>query len=161
MSSFSNNVYLPIVLEPHELNLDLRDNIRKAVMLRYLHKEITGFMPQEIIVREDREMPLGELVNNQIALKVPCHVTYKYYRVGDVVRGTLNITDESDISVNCGDLVCRLGKDAGTVSYDDSKYCFIRNGRVYADGAEVSVVLKEAQTGAESTFVFLATINEK
>ncbi|QGN68092.1 DNA-dependent RNA polymerase 18 kD subunit [Equine molluscum contagiosum-like virus] len=161
MSTFERHVYLPVTLEPHELGLDLRENLRRAVMARYLHKESTGIMPKAITVCEDKALPLGELVNNQVLVRVPCHVTYKYYRVGDTVRGTLTITDESDITVHCGDLLCRISRDSGTVSYNDSQYCFLRNGRVYANGSEVTAVLKEAQTGTESMFVFLAAISEK
>lgn len=161
MSTFTRNVYLPVTLAPHELDLNVRENIKKAVMRAYLHKESAGIMPKEITVCEDMALPLGEIVNNSVQVRVPCHVTYKYYRVGDQVSGKLTITDESDVSVACGDLLCRLRRDAGTVSFSGSKYCFSRNGHTYEDGAEVTVTLKEAQTGAESMFVFLGAISEK
>ena len=161
MSTFTRKVYMPVTLEPHELGLEVREHLRAAVMRRYLHKESTGIMPKEIRVCEDVALPLGEIVNNQVVVRVPCQVTYKYYRVGDTVRGTLHITDESDISVACGDLLCRLRRDSGTVSFNDGKYCFMRNGQVYEDGSEVTGTLKEAQTGTESMFVFLASISEK
>lgn len=161
MSTFNRNVYLPVTLEPHELDLDVRENIRRAVMRKYLHRESAGIMPKEIVVYEEMALPLGEIINNQVLVRVPCSVTYKYYRVGDQVRGRLTITDESDVSVVCGDLICRLGREAGTVSYSGSKYCFSRNGRTYENGDEVTVVLKEAQTGVESMFVFRGGISEK
>ncbi|ALA62407.1 RNA polymerase subunit RPO18 [Turkeypox virus] len=161
MSSFKSNVYLPIVLEPHELNLDLMDNIKKNVILKYLHKETSGFMPKSIRVVENTSMPLGELINNQIVVHVPCEVDCVYYKIGDIVSGKLTITDESDISVLCGDLICKIRGDTGTVSYDNSMYCFTKNGKVYANGSEVTVVLKEAQSGHDSSFMFLGNIIEK
>ncbi len=160
MSTFTRNVYLPVTIHPHELTLDLVQNIKDAVLKTYLHRETSGIMAKEIEFCEGKEIPLGEIVNNHIVVRVPCKVTYKYYRTGDVVRGTLNIEDESNISVMCGDLICRLSRDSGTVSFSDSKYCFIRNGNVYDNGIEVSVVLKEAQSGTDSSFVFLASLTE-
>ena len=109
MSTFTRKVYMPVTLEPHELGLEVREHLRAAVMRRYLHKESTGIMPKEIRVCEDVALPLGEIVNNQVVVRVPCQVTYKYYRVGDTVRGTLHITDESDISVACGTCCAACG----------------------------------------------------
>ncbi|WKW72229.1 RNA polymerase subunit RPO18, partial [Monkeypox virus] len=60
--------------------------------------------------------------------------------------------------IQCGDLICKLSRDSGTVSFSDSKYCFFRNGNAYDNGIEVSAVLMEAQQGTESSFVFLANI---
>ncbi|AID46569.1 RNA polymerase subunit RPO18 [Pigeonpox virus] len=161
MSLFNSNAYLPVVIQPHELNLDLMDNIKKAVINKYLHKETSGFMAKKIKVVEDTPMPLAELVNNEIVVHVTCNIDYKYYKVGDIVSGILTITDESDISVVCSDLICRIRSDSGTVSYDNSKYCFIKNGKVYANESTVTVMLKEAQSGTESSFVFLGNIIEK
>ncbi|QRI42793.1 RNA polymerase subunit RPO18 [Mudlarkpox virus] len=158
MSSFNANVYLTVTLAPHELNLDIMDNIKKAIINRYLHKENGGFMAKNIKIIEDTDMPLGEIVNNEIVVHVPCNVDFKYYKAGDVVAGTLVITDESDISVVSNDLICKIRSDSGTVSYDNSKYCFIKNGKVYANESTVTVMLKEAQSGTESYFVFLGNI---
>ncbi|ARF02676.1 SWPV1-068 [Shearwaterpox virus] len=161
MSSFNADVYLMVTLAPHELNLDIMDNIKKAVIYKYLHKESAGFMAKNIKVKEDNVIPLAEIVNNEIVVHVPCNVDFKYYKAGDIVSGTLMITDESDISVVSSDLICKIRSDSGTVSYDNSKYCFIKNGKVYANESNVTVVLKEAQSGIESYFVFLGNIIEK
>ncbi|CCD83262.1 DNA-dependent RNA polymerase subunit rpo18 [Squirrelpox virus] len=158
MSTFVRNVYLSVQLDPHDLTLNVRDNIRSALVRTYLHRETSGIMAKEIEIQEDMELPLGEIVNNHVVVRVPCRVTYKYYRVGDVVRGTLNITDESNVTVSCGDLVCRLSRESGTVSFSDSKYCLMRNGTVHENGSEVSVVLKEARAGTDTNFVFLAVL---
>ncbi|AEN03682.1 DNA-dependent RNA polymerase subunit rpo18 [Yokapox virus] len=158
MSSFTVNEYLSITLDPHELTLDIKSNIKNAVYKTYLHKEIGGKMAKKIQIREDVEIPLGELVNNYIVINVPCTVTYIYYHVGDIVRGTLNIEDESNVTIQCGDLICKLSRESGTVSFSDSKYCFFRNGNAYNNGSEVSAILMEAQQGTESSFVFLANI---
>ncbi|WPD91050.1 RNA polymerase subunit RPO18, partial [Avipoxvirus sp.] len=58
-------------------------------------------------------------------------------------------------------LFLKQTRDSGTVSYDNSKYCFIKNGKVYANESTVTVMLKEAQSGMESSFVFLGNIIEK
>nr|CUI02369.1 CPXV124 protein [Cowpox virus] len=158
MSSFVANGYLPVTLEPHELTLDIKTNIRNAVYKTYLHREISGKMAKKIEIREDVELPLGEIVNNSVVINVPCVITYAYYHVGDIVRGTLNIEDESNVTIQCGDLICKLSRDSGTVSFSDSKYCFFRNGNAYDNGSEVTAVLMEAQQGIESSFVFLANI---
>ncbi|QRY18903.1 ORF-33 [Teiidae poxvirus 1] len=161
MSSFNTNIYLPVVIDPHNLNLDLMENIKKATIAKYLHKETSGFMASSITVIENVHMPLGELINNEILVHVPCNIDYKYYKTGDIVSGILTITDESDISVICNDLICKIRSDSGTVSYDNSKYCFIKNGKVYENESTVVAVLKEAQSGTESSFVFLGNIIEK
>ncbi|ADT91115.1 DNA-dependent RNA polymerase subunit RPO18 [Cotia virus SPAn232] len=158
MSTFTKNVYLPVTLHPHELNLDIKKNIKDAVYKEYLHRESGGLMAKKIEIFNDKVLPLGELINNTILVKVPCSVTYKYYKNGDVVRGTLNIEDESNVRVLCGDLICKLGRDSGTVSFNNSKYCLIRNGSVYDNSSEISVVLKEEQQGSDSNFVFFASI---
>ncbi|AAF17966.1 gp082R [Rabbit fibroma virus] len=158
MSTFVKHVYLPIMLQPHELTLEVRKNIRDAVYKEYLHRESGGIMAKRIEICYDKELPLGELVNNHVVVKVPCVVTYKYYKNGDVVQGILNIENESNITVQCNDLICKLSRDAGTVSFNDSKYCLIRNGVVYCNGDNVSVTLKEEQQGMNSNFVFLASI---
>ncbi|QZW33372.1 MPPV-084 RNA polymerase subunit RPO18 [Magpiepox virus 2] len=158
MSSFNTNVYLTVTLAPHELNLDLMDNIKKAVINRYLHKENSGLMAKNIKVIEDINIPLGEIVNNEVVIHVPCNVDFKRYKIGDVIIGTLTITDESDISVISNDIICKISSDSGTVSYDNSKYCFIKNGKVYANESTVTVELNEAQSGIESYFVFLGSI---
>ncbi|AAR07441.1 85R [Yaba monkey tumor virus] len=158
MSTFTKKVYLPITLNPHELTLDLKQNIKDAVIKSYLHRESGGVMAKKIDICFENELPLGEIINNHVVIKVPCLVTYKYYKNGDVVRGTLNIENESNVTISCGDLICKLSRDSGTVSFSDSKYCFIRNGIAYDNGKEVSAVLKEEQQGTESNFVFLASI---
>ncbi|ABI99078.1 RNA polymerase subunit RPO18 [Deerpox virus W-1170-84] len=158
MSTFVRKVYLPISLNPHELTLDIRDNIKDSIYNEYLHKESGGMMAKKIEICFDKELPLGEIINNNIVVKVPCIVTYKFYKNGDIVSGTLNIEDESNITVQCGDLICKLNRDSGNVSFSDSKYCFIRNGVAYDNGAQISVVLKEEQQGMNSNFVFLASI---
>ncbi|QHR82624.1 DNA-dependent RNA polymerase subunit RPO18 [Brazilian porcupinepox virus 1] len=160
MSTFTRNVYLPITLEPHELSLDIRKNIKDAIYKKYLHRESGGLMAKKIEIFNDKELPLGELINNSILVKVPCSVTYKYYKNGDIVRGILNIEDESNIIVQCGDLICKLGRDSGTVSFNDSKYCLIRNNSVFDNGSEISVILKEEQQGNNSNFVFIGTITD-
>ncbi|AGZ95400.1 RNA polymerase subunit RPO18 [Sheeppox virus] len=158
MSTFIKNVYLPINLNPHELTLDIKKNIKDAIYKEYLHRESGGIMAKKIDICFDKELPLGEIINNHIMVKVPCIVTYKYYKNGDIVSGTLNIEDESNITVLCGDLVCKLNRDSGSVSFNDSKYCFVRNGIAYDNGSVVTVILKEEQQGMNSNFVFLASI---
>ncbi|QDJ95094.1 RNA polymerase subunit [Hypsugopox virus] len=162
MSTFIKRVYLPVQLDPHELTLDVRTNIKNAIFKTYLHRESGGIMAKKIIICEDKELPLGELINNYILINVPCEVTYKYYKNGDIVSGTINIEDENNVTVLCGDLVCKLSKDSGTISFNDSKYCFIRNNKVYENGTHVSVILKEQHQGMDSHFVFSgALMNEE
>ncbi|QQG31572.1 RNA polymerase subunit RPO18 [Swinepox virus] len=158
MSTFTRNVYLPVYLHPHELTLDIHKNIEDAVYREYLHRESGGIMAKKIDICYDKELPLGELINNHILVKVPCIVLYKYYKNGDIVSGTLNIEDESNITVLCGDLICKLTRESGNISFNNNKYCLIRNGTIYDNGSQISVVLKEEQQGMNSNFVFLASI---
>ncbi|ASC55570.1 putative RNA polymerase subunit RPO18-like protein [Seal parapoxvirus] len=160
MSTFKQTVYLPVTLQPHELTLDFRSNLVDAVMREYLYKEKGGLMATDIEVCLGNEMPMGRIVGNSVAVSVPCNVTFKYYRVGDIVRGTLTIEDETNVFVDCGDLFCQLGKSSGTVTFNESKYCLVRNGTVYANGSEVAAVLREARSGRESAFVFSAVLAE-
>nr|WGO62712.1 RNA polymerase subunit [Wadden Sea poxvirus] len=161
MSTFVKKTYLPINLHPHELTLDISKNIKDAIFKNYLHRESGGIMAKKIEICEDKEIPLGEIINNYIMVKVPCIVTYKYYKVGDIVSGTLNIEDESNVSILCGDLICNISRESGNVSFCDSKYCFIKNGIIYNNGSEVSAMLKESKQGTDSNFVFLASIIDK
>ncbi|QHG62644.1 RNA polymerase subunit RPO18 [Cetacean poxvirus 1] len=158
MSTFVKNVYLPIILEPHKLTLDINKNIKDEILQTYLHREISGIMAKTIDICKDKEIPLGEIINNQVLIRVPCIVTYKYYRVGDTVKGTLSIEDESNVTVQCEDLICKLSRDSGTVLFSDAKYKFIRNGVHYDDGSSATAILKEAQYGMNSNFVFLASL---
>nr|WNT71259.1 MAG: RNA polymerase subunit RPO18 [Equine parapoxvirus] len=158
MSAFRQTVYLQVTVQPHELTLDFRANLVDAVMREYLFKEKGGLMATEIEPCLGSELPLARIVHNAVAVSVPCNVTFKYYRAGDVVRGRLSIEDETNVSVDCGDLVCLLGKSSGSVVYNESKYCLVRNGVVYEDGSEVSAVLREARSGRESAFVFSAVL---
>lgn len=158
MSTFRQTVYLPVTVQPHDLTLDFRGNVAEAVMREYLFKEKGGLMATAIEVCLGNEMPLGRIVGNAVVISVPCDVTFKYYRVGDVVRGTLNIEDETNVFVDCGDLVCQLGKSSGAVTFNESKYCLVRNGAVYSHGSEVTAVLREARSGRESAFVFSAVL---
>ncbi|AAR98295.1 ORF070 RNA polymerase subunit RPO18 [Orf virus] len=158
MSTFRQTVYLAVTLQPHELTLDFRGNVAEAVMREYLYKEKGGLMATDIEVCLGNEMPLGRIVNNAVVVSVPCNVTFKYYRVGDTVSGTLNVEDETNVFVDCGDLICQLGKSSGGVTFNESKYCLVRNGVVYEHGSRVSAVLREARSGRESAFVFSAVL---
>ncbi|ABJ09006.1 RNA polymerase subunit RPO18 [Nile crocodilepox virus] len=160
MSSFSQKLFLDVELDPGELNLDVRQNIRRKVMREYLHKERAGIMCTKIEILEEYRLPLGRITNNVITVMVPCLATYKYYRIGDVVEGTMEINSESDIAVNCPDLVCHINKDDGTVSFADSKYCFTKDRHVYNAGDTVTVTLKEANSSSGSSkFSFTGVIN--
>ncbi|ASK51290.1 RNA polymerase subunit [Eptesipox virus] len=161
MSTFIKHVYLPITLDPHELTLDIIPNIKNAILKTYLHRESGGIMAKKIDICKDSELPLGELINNHILINVPCEVTYKYYKNGDIVQGTINIEDENNVTVVCGDLICKLGKDSGSISFSDSKYCFIRNTKVYENGTNVTAILKEQQQGMDSYFIFLGSLIEE
>ncbi|ANS71172.1 RNA polymerase [Pteropox virus] len=158
MSTFVRQMYLPIMMDPHELTFEVWENIKRIVMDTYLHKETSGIMAINITVYKDKELPLGELINNQIMVQVPCNVVFKYYKMGDIVSGTLSITDENDVQVLCSDLTCVLARGAGTVSFSDSKYCFVKNGVVYPNGSTVTAVLKEARSSKNSNFEFLAAL---
>ncbi|AIZ77321.1 putative RNA polymerase subunit RPO18 [Parapoxvirus red deer/HL953] len=161
MSTFRQTVYLPVTLQPHELTLDFRGNVTEAVMREYLYKEKGGLMATDIEVCLGNEMPLARIVSNAVVVSAPCNVTFKYYRVGDSVRGKLHIEDETNVFVDCGDLICQLGRSSGAVTFNESKYCLVRGGAVYENGSEVSAVLREARSGRESAFVFSAVLSDE
>ncbi|AWU47128.1 RNA polymerase [Sea otter poxvirus] len=158
MSTFNKKMYLPITLDYYDLTLDMWNNIKQKVMDTYLYKESSGIMAIKITVCDNKELPLGEIINNQVLIQVPCDVIYKYYKMGDIVSGILTITDESDVKVLCGDLTCVLATGSGTISFSDSMYCFVRNGTIYPNGSKVTAILKEARPGTNSNFIFLATL---
>ena len=97
--------YLQIFLSQSELE----PNIKKVIMIKlkekYLYREIDGEMITNIQIKNFNNLPLS----NNLEVNILANITYKIYRVGDIVNGEIFHDGKDDrVFVLSYDIICEI-----------------------------------------------------
>ena len=82
--------YLQIFLTPSELDSNIKKVIMTKLKENYLYTEIDGKMITNIQINNFNNLPLL----NNLEINILANVTYKIYKLGDIINGEV-FSDES------------------------------------------------------------------
>ena len=97
--------YLQIFLSPFELDSNIKKIIMTKLKEKYLYTEIDGKMITDIQIINFNNLPLS----NNLELNILANVTYKIYKLGDIINGEIFSSDKDDrVFVLSYDIICEI-----------------------------------------------------
>ena len=98
-------IYLQIFLSPYELGPNIKKIIMTKLKEKYLCREIDGKMITNIHINNFNNLPLSK----DLEKNIPAKVTYKIYKLGDIINGEIFSSDKDDrVFVLSYDIICEI-----------------------------------------------------